>query len=48
MDREQILFHRDKDAETPLKQSEMDMYIMAAKENNGEKSTTKWQTGSIE
>ena len=33
MDREQILFHRDIDEETPLKQKEMEMYIIVVLEN---------------
>ena len=28
MDREQILFHRDRDEETPLKEKKMEMLIM--------------------
>ena len=28
MDQEQILFHRDRDEETPLKQKEIEMYVI--------------------
>jgi len=41
MDQEQILFHRDRDEETPLKNKEIKTYIITVKENRSENSTKK-------
>jgi len=38
MDQEQILFHRDRDEETPLQHKGIKTYIIALKENRSENS----------